>query len=387
MNNKDMTNRVPMHQLHAFARMLTVVMLFVIALLAGSSTVDAAVMKLRDVCRVRGQETNTLQGLGLVVGLQGTGDSDAATTSRALARAMQLMGGPISADRMGTLNLDDVSDSKNVALVIVTAEVPAVGAQQGDRVDISVSAISAKSLVGGRLLTTPLLGPRTDDRTAYALAQGQLRVSADGITTVAAVEGGAKMESTVRATFETDGELTLVLDRDFADFDTARTVEEEVNNYMANEVAGDRSFSGGYSKNGSNTAAEIAHAVDQLHVKVRIPEVYRTNPVKFISGILDLTVRLGSKSSRVVIDESEGIVVIGRDVEIAPVLVTHRNIRIQAGGSGLVAIGENADPDSNGKLKDLADALRALSVPNEDLIAIIKTLKAKGDLYGEVIFR
>jgi len=89
-----------------------------------------------------------------------------------------------------------------------------------------------------------------------------------------------------------------------------------------------------------------------------------------------------------VINERDGVVVIGRDVEIAPVLVTHRSLRIEAGGGGgFVQVSDKADESGNAKLKSLADALNALDVPTEDLIAIIKTLKRKGDLYGEVIFQ
>ncbi len=88
------------------------------------------------------------------------------------------------------------------------------------------------------------------------------------------------------------------------------------------------------------------------------------------------------------INERDGVVVIGKDVEIAPVLVTHRNLRIEAVGSGgLVPVADGEDETGNAKLKSLADALNALDVPTEDLISIIKTLKRKGDLYGEVVFQ
>ena len=92
--------------------------------LVSAAGLDAAGLKLGDLCRLKGQETNTLQGLGLVVGLRGTGDSDAAPTARALARMMQLMGGPMTTDRTGVLDLNDVAGAKNVAMVFVTAEIP-----------------------------------------------------------------------------------------------------------------------------------------------------------------------------------------------------------------------------------------------------------------------
>ena len=135
---------------------------------------SAAGLRLGDICRLKGQETNTLHGLGLVVGLRGTGDSDAAPTARALARMMQMMGGPMALDRYGQLDLDDVADAKNVAMVFVTAKIPAVGAQPGDALDITVNAINAKSLEGGTLMLTPMLGPRADNPTVYAMAQGPL---------------------------------------------------------------------------------------------------------------------------------------------------------------------------------------------------------------------
>ncbi|WP_146594196.1 flagellar basal body P-ring protein FlgI [Novipirellula galeiformis] len=346
---------------------------------------DAATLRLGDMCRLKGQEINTLQGLGLVVGLRGTGDSDAAPTARALARMMQLMGGSMAVDTLGQLDLKDVADAKNVAMVFVTAKIPAVGSQNGDQIDITVNAINAKSLEGGYLMLTPLLGPRADNPTVYAIAQGRVKVSVDGPATTGTVQGGAKMETTVAASFQKDGMITLILERDFASFDNTQRIEDEVNSLSALTL-GDSGRSRGGSLSGTDRPR--AQAIDQLHVQVQIPKLYQENPIKFISLLLNLPIQIASHSSRVVINEREGIVVIGKDVEIAPVLVTHRNLRIEAGGAGgLVGVGDPSDPRETAKLKNLADALNALDVPTSDLIAIIKTLKAKGDLYGEVVFQ
>lgn len=346
-----------------------------------ASPADATGLKLGDMCRIKGQETNTLQGLGLVVGLRGTGDSDAAPTARALARMMQLMGGPMSIDRTGQLNLTDVADAKNVAMVFVTARIGNVGAQPGDLVDVTVNAINAKSLEGGTLMLTPMLGPRTDNPTVYAMAQGPLSVSLDGPATTARIQGGAKMEAAVTASFQKDGKITLVLEKDFASFDTAQRIEDEINS-LSSLTLGDPAGSSGVS------TRTRARAIDQLHVEVAIPELYRENPIKFISFLLNTTIQVAGHSSRVVINERDGVVVIGKDVEIAPVLVTHRSLRIEAGGSGgFVQLSDGTEQPANAKLKSLADALNALDVPTEDLIAIIKTLKRKGDLYGEVVFQ
>ncbi len=349
----------------------------------GCNHANAGGMRLGDICRLKGQEINTLQGLGLVVGLRGTGDSDAAPTARALARMMQLMGGSMSQDATGQMNLKDVGTAKNVAMVFVTAEIPAVGGQQGDILNVTVNAISAKSLEGGYLMLTPMLGPRSDNPTVYAISQGQLTVSPDGPATTATIQGGAKMETTVRASYVKEGRITLILDRDFADFNTTSQIEEEINNISAMTLGN----SGSLGSQDSSQRAQ-ARAIDQLHVEVMIPETYQDNPIKFISFLLNIPIQIASQSNRVVINERDGVVVIGKDVEIAPVLITHRNLRIEAGGrGGLIPVADGLDEPSNAKLKSLADALNALDVPTEDFISIIKTLKRKGDLYGEVVFQ
>ncbi len=345
--------------------------------------VHAGGMLLGDICRLQGQEINTLQGLGLVVGLEGTGDPEAGPTARALAWMMELMGGQMTLDQRGRLLLDDVENAKNVALVFVTAEIPAVGAVQGDRLNVKISAISAKSLAGGYLMMTPLLGPRPDNPTVYALAQGNLLAAPDGGLTTATIQRGAKMEATVNTSFHAQGEITLILDHDFAGFDTTQRIEDEINNL--GEITG---LDGPVSPDASARRVQ-AHAMDQLHVTVPIPPVYQNNPIKFVSLLLNIPIQLPSNSSRVVINERDGVVVIGEDVEIAPVLITHNGLRIEATAQEPfrpVQAGDASQPQPNAKLKSLADALNALNVPTEDLIAIIKTLKRQGDLYGEVIF-
>ncbi len=350
-----------------------------------SNVAAAATLSLGEMCRLKGQEINTLQGLGLVVGLRGTGDSDTAPTSRALARMMQLMGGSMAVDTLGQLDLEELGGAKNVAMVFVTAELPAVGAQPGDQIDVTINAISAKSLEGGTLMLTPLLGPRADNPTVYAIAQGAVRVSSDGPATTGAIQGGAKMEATVPTSFVKEGSITLILDTDFASFDNTQRIEDEINSLSALHDSDSNGL--GYSTTGRSNRPR-AQAIDQLHVIVQIPPNYQENPIKFISFLLSLPIQLANHSSRVVINEKEGIVVIGKDVEIAPVLVTHRNLRIEAGGGGgFVGVVDKTDEPETAKLKNLADALNALDVPTSDLIAIIKTLKRKGDLYGEVVFQ
>ncbi len=239
-------------------------------------SVNAGSLKLVDMCRLKGQEINTLQGLGLVVGLRGTGDPDSAPTARALAQMMKNMGAPMALDSTGALNLKDVDDARNVAMVFVTARVPAVGAQPGDLLDVTINAIGAKSLEGGTLMLTPLLGPRADNPTVYAMAQGQLNVSLDGPATTATIQGGAKMEATVRASFSLNGKITLVIDRDFASFETALRIEDEINSFSELASFGQASNLGSQSvralrscdrsspRRGSNTR-KLPTKSDQVH--------------------------------------------------------------------------------------------------------------------------
>ena len=129
----------------------------------------AARLTLKSICRIKGQEENTIQGLGVIVGLKGTGDSSSyLPTIRSVAKIMSIMGNSPAANAMAELK-----DTKNVALVLVTATIPAAGARQGDKIDCVVSSIgSAKSLAGGRLFLTPLIGPDPKHPRVYAFAEG-----------------------------------------------------------------------------------------------------------------------------------------------------------------------------------------------------------------------
>lgn len=352
--------------------------MLVVAVLVPASSVNATGLRLSEICRVKGQETNTLQGYGVVVGLRGTGDPDPQTV-RSLAKMMQNLGAPVGTDRNGQLNVSDLAGSKNIAGVIVTATVPAAGAQPGDRLNVTVNALSAKSLEGGTLTLTSMLGPRPGNQLIYAQAQGPLIVSPDGSATTATIEGGAKMEAAVPTSFLKDGKVTLVLNKDFASFDVAQRIEDEINEMSSFTYLNPTELSASRPR---------AQAIDQLHVEVVVPEQYSKNPIKFISFLLNVTIPMQSHSSRVVINERDGVVVIGKDVEIAPVLITHRNLRIEVGGTRhFVPLGDESDEPAMTKLKSLADVMNAIDLPTEDLISIIKTLKHKGDLYGEVVFQ
>lgn len=342
-------------------------------------------LMLRDICRLKGLETNTLQGLGLVVGLRGTGDGKMKPTARALARTMQLMGSNISTDAQGFPKLDEIADANNIALVIVTAEIPQVGAQQGDTLDCTISALSAKSIEGGTLMLTPLLGPRADRPTVYALAQGQITIQNPAIPTGGTVHKGCKMEATIRNDFVSDNKITLIVDSDVSSFSIAQNIEDEINNLSRSGLTGLSSTEQG----GSGETMMIAQAIDPLHVEVTIPKHYRNSPVKFISLIMDVQLRYLQSTKRVVINEREGVVVIGEDVLISPVAITHKNLAIEArpGQDAFVGLDTDNPNQPRTKLKNLTEALNKLDVPTDDVISIIKALKTQGVLYGELVIQ
>ncbi len=269
-----------------------------------SGVVQAAdQLMLRDICRLKGLEENTLQGMGIVVGLKGTGDGKLKPASRALARTMQLLGGNIATDAQGIPKIEELTEVNNVALVLVTAEIPQAGAQQGDTLDCTISALSAKSIEGGTLMLTPLVGPRADRPTVYALAQGPITISNPALPTTGTIHKGCKMEATIRNNFVSDNKITLIIDSDVSSFSIAQNIEDEINNLNRSGLSGLNSIDQG----GSGEQLMIAQAIDPRHIEVTIPKYYRNSPVKFISLIMDVQLRYLQSTKRVVINERKGL--------------------------------------------------------------------------------
>jgi flagellar P-ring protein precursor FlgI len=348
--------------------------------LALTATLAAAAQAqyLRDICRVKGQEENTLQGLGLVVGLKGSGDASSAPTSRALATLMQHMGQPLTMDpRSNTAMIEELKDARNVALVMVSATIPAAGARQGDQVNCTVSAVGAKSLEGGTLLTTALIGPRPGDQRVYAFAQGRLNVENPSLPTVGKIHAGCRVEHDFHNVFIKDGKFTLILDKNHAGFQMAQDIAYAINSNNSQAAI-----------ESSSDEADLAKALDQVNIEVRVPAHYLEAPVEFISEVLSQRYINPQSQARVVINQQTGSIVIGAEVAIGPVVITHQNMVIEAGGGDLPAQFVPVDPSErsdNAKLRDLVDALNGLNVPARDVIDIIKGLERNGKLYGQLI--
>lgn len=351
-------------------------------------------LRIKDLCRLKGQEENTLQGHGFVVGLKGTGDGDNKPLQRQIAQIMQKMGGQISSDNQGRLIEKELGNLKNVATVFVEVTIPATGVQQGDKLNCTVSTTSAKSLEGGHLMLTPLFGPRADSPIVLALASGPITLDDPRLSTSAKIIKGCKMESTIANEFIANNKVTLIVDPAHRSIETSQLIEDAINIFHKKGLS---SQANPNSMAPRPEASDMARAIDQTTIEVTVPGFYKEKPVAFVSLIMDLQLLGHHNRKRVYIQEREGVIIIGEDVTIAPVAISHKNLTISARGSqadkfvpfssqdGSSLTATTANAKSRPTLKNLNDALNTLNVPTTDVIAIIKGLKKQGNLYGELI--
>jgi flagellar P-ring protein precursor FlgI len=356
-----------------------------LALISFAGATVNADLRIGDICRYQGQEENTIHGIGLVVGLKGSGDGDFKSTNRSLGQVLLRLGGNPSLDLQGKIVEKELSNAKNVAMVLVQATIPAQGVIQGDKIDCTVSAISAKSLEGGVLIQTLLLGPRGD--IVYGIASGPLALDDPKLPTTGRIANGCKMEQSVKNPFVQDNRVTLVIHPTHTSFATAQLIADRINQDNDPDDANNANRATDYRPRKQRT---IATAIDQTHVVVTIPEEYRETPVEFVSQIEKLRLVNVANKKRVYIHERNDVIIIGEDVTIAPVAVSYgsltispQNARGGVGGS-FVEVSPKDDP-TKPKLKNLVDALNVLSVPTKDIVAIIKGIYKQGNLYGELI--
>jgi flagellar P-ring protein precursor FlgI len=340
-----------------------------VILAGGGSAPAAGRLTLKSICRIKGQEENSLQGMGIVVGLKGTGDSSSyLPTIRSIAKVIAIMSGAGG----GSNALQELKDTKNVALVTINATIPAAGARQGDKIDCVVSSIgSAKSLVGGRLFLAPLIGPDSKKPRVYAFAEGPITIENPLTTTTGRVHDGCRLEEEFFNVFTLDNKITLVLEKNHADFQVAQDVVDLVNRELRMQTSSEM---------------PMARAMNQGNIEVIIPPQYRDDPVSFVSQLLALPILEPRTGARVVINERAGSIVISGDVEIGSVAVTHKNLVIETGSSSVKPfIGlDSVDPGAP-KLKSLVEALNAVHAPTEDIIEVIKGLDRNGKLHAPLI--
>ena len=370
--------------------------LFAAALLSGACAVpahaangEAANVRVKDLGRVQGWRENTLVGYGIVTGLAGTGDSSGnAATKQALSNVLSQFNLSVPAAQI---------QSRNVAVVMVSAELPAF-AREGDTVDVTVtSAGDARSLVGGSLLLAPLRAP---NGRVYALAEGPLsvggyRYDANGNVvqknhpTVGSVPNGARVEVDVHADVPpTQKSLTFVLTD--PDYTTASRMAAAINRQLG---------------------APLASARDAEGVDIDIPADQRAQLVNFIARIEGVEIAPDQRA-RVVVNEKTGTVVAGGDVRISPVAISQGDLKInistvnsvsqptgiiggnagirtalvsnstvdvaESGGSGYV-------PPGSTTVAELVQSLARLKANTRDIISILRAVKAAGALHAELV--
>jgi flagellar P-ring protein precursor FlgI len=358
-------------------------LLFAIAML-GAAAPAAAQVRIKDIADVEGVRDNKLVGYGLVVGLNGTGDrlSSAVFTRQSLIGMLERLG-------VNTRDQENRLETKNVAAVMVTANLPPFS-RQGTRIDISVSALGdATNLTGGMLLVTPLLGA---DGEVYAVGQGAVATGAisargaaqsitRGVPTSGRIANGAIIERENPFVFASTPMVRLSLRN--PDLTTARRVAEAVNRFARGPAA---------------------RAIDPATVQVVLGG---QDPVAFITAIEQLRVQPDT-IARVVIDEAQGIIVMGADVRVSTVAIAQGNLTIRitetpqvsqpnAFGQGetVVVPRTNIEVQENGTrrlgilqggvtLQTLVNALNSLGVGPRDMISILQAIKAAGALQAEL---
>jgi flagellar P-ring protein FlgI len=357
-------------------------------LLAPACPIAAQDVPVRSLGRFDGWRDNALVGYGLVTGLAGSGDTRrSAVTRQALRNVLS---------RLGTSVTDDDISSRNVAIVVVTARLPA-SANVGDRIDVTVSSIGdARSLAGGTLLMTPLLGP---DQQSYALAQGPLLVGGYQFEanqtveqrnhpTTARVQGGATIERGVDARLvDANGDLGFMLAD--PDFGTAQAIASAIN---------------------AQLGATTARVVNADEIRIHTGSASETLP-GLVAAIESLVVR-PSSAPRVVINERTGTVVAGGNVTISPVVIAQGDIRIAvetrndvsqpafvsdlAGDVASLTVTNSRITIEQGRndatmrfdsatIGDLVVALNRSNVDTRRIIGILEAMRSAGALHAEII--
>jgi flagellar P-ring protein precursor FlgI len=343
-----------------------------------------ATSRIKDLANIEGVRQNQLIGYGLVVGLNGTGDTlnNIPFTRQSLQAMLERLGVNIRGQQIRT---------GNVAAVMVTANLPAFGTQ-GTRIDVTVSALGdSKSLQGGTLLVTPLLGA---DGNVYAVGQGSLAISGfqaegeaakivRGVPTVGRISNGAIIEREIEFALNRLGQVRLSLRN--PDFTTARRIASAVNDFI-----------------GTPTAEPL----DPSTVQLTVPQKFQGNVVALLTEIEQLQVE-PDLSARVVIDERSGIIVMGRDVRVSTVAVAQGNLTVTISEAPQVS---QPQPFSRGRtrvvprtrigvqedgkrlavvregvsLQQLVDGLNALGIGPRDLISILQAIKAAGAIQADI---
>ena len=358
--------------------------LFLVVMMSTTVFAESAMTRIKDVAKVQGVRSNQLMGYGLVVGLNGTGDSDKTSqTLQSIVNMLREYGVTISKDNL---------KPKNIAAVMVTATLPPF-VREGDDIDITVSSMGdAKSLAGGTLLQTPL---RAANGTVYAVGQGP--VSTGGFSsgsgsgsskqknfpTVGTTPGGAIVEKSVEGDdIAANGTMSLSLNK--ADFTTAARIAQAINSQY-----------GG-----------IARAANPGRIDISVPAYYRSNIVAFVASLEDIPV-MPDSVAKVVVNERTGTIVMGGNIAVDEVAITQGGISISITkdqninqpppfSPGTTVITDNANVDAKeqkassivlpatANVGDVVGALNSVGATAQNIISILQAMKAAGALHADL---
>ncbi|MFM9958041.1 MAG: flagellar basal body P-ring protein FlgI [Phycisphaerales bacterium] len=334
----------------------------------------------QDLALLQGHGESKLWGFGFVVGLQGTGDpSEHLPQARQIAKLLERGGNPVP-------RLEELAKGKNIAMVMVTATIRETGGKRGDKIDCYVQAYhSAQSLEGGRLFITPLQGA-LPGQGVYAMAEGPI-VLEGPVTTSGVVRAGAQVITDIdMEVIDVDGTFTLSVKPEFAQWTTTRL--------LANVINQDR-------RGFVDAAQEIARAEDARTVVVTIPDAELENPANFLGDILAIQLdgSLLTLPAVVQVNEQRGTIVVTGNVTISGVLISSKSLTIQtvtppgstapvaASASGTTTWGRLGQPAEStvARLDDLLQALRAIDMPVNEQIGLLKEIHKAGRLHAAFV--
>ncbi len=340
----------------------------------------------QELTRINGQGEYILRGVGLVIGLNGTGDSSKdLAVARPLVALLRNSGQDIGLPEDLARGRTEI---KSVALVSVTCVIPKEGARSDDKFDVIVSTVNtAKSLAGGELYLTSLQGPLPGSKV-YAIAAGRIELDDSATPTSARVRGGARMIRDV-LTPEVGNSFDLVLEPPFAGWTSSSTIAEAI---QSNVALGGRVYPG---------TPRIAQALDERTVRIIVPDEERADKAAFLADVLSAEVRteLLDLPAQVIVNRRTGAIIVTGDVEISPVAITHKDLSItttipapapsaqkpQTRRDKWADVKTNARPSENAKLSDLLTALRQLDIPVSEQINIIQMLHKTGKLHAHLV--
>lgn len=314
---------------------------------------EARAARLKDIASIRGVRENQLVGYGIVVGLRGTGDGKTEFTGKSMARMLDKLGVKLDTQQV---------ESKNVAAVIVTATLPSFG-KAGNPIDITVSSLGdASSLEGGTLLQTPL---RAANEQVFAVAQGTISLGGSGkdvFTTAGRIPNGAIIERDVSSDFNAKKMFRFTLHN--PDFLTAARTALTINKELGGQYA----------------TAKDAGTID-----IVVPAAYEGRGVDLLATIEAVQINPDQKA-KVVVNEKTGTVIIGDQVKISKIAISHGNLSVKV--SGKDGKKEDGDKvvllDTGVSVGDLVQSLNKLGVSPKDLISLLQSIKAAGALHGEL---